>query len=187
MKFLRMLFASILVLILTLSLTTCSSSNSSDNNTLGQVTDYRFNRVQQLVTNGPAPDFQMRLPNDEVKFLSDLRDQVVLINFWAVSCPYCVYEMPFLQSAYEELSAKGIIFIGVNVGEPEKTVTNFLTDKDLTFPIILDPDYYASILYNARYLPVTYLINKAGNIQIVKYGAFSSADQVTQMLKSIIE
>jgi peroxiredoxin len=165
----------------------CSSTASGDKVELGTVTDYRSYREQPLTKNGPAPDFQFQMPDGETMFLSDLQGKVVLLNFWAVSCPYCVLEMPYLQQAYDLLSSQGVVILGVNTGESEKTVAKFVSGKSLSFPIILDPEYYASILYGAQYLPTTYLIDKTGNISTVKIGAYTSAEQVTTALKALLQ
>jgi len=44
-------------------------------------------------------------------FLSDLKGKTVLLNFWAVSCPYCVLEVPYLEEAYDALSEEGVVFL----------------------------------------------------------------------------
>ncbi len=186
MKFLRMLFLfSILVpLAFTIS---CAPTDGSSKIELGAVTEYRSYREQALTKNGPAPDFQLQMPDGETLFLSDFKGKVVLLNFWAVSCPYCVKEMPYLQQTYDSLSSQGVVILGINTGESEKTVDKFVSSKSLSFPIILDPEYYASILYGAQYLPTTYLIDKAGNISTMKIGAFTSAEQIITALKALLQ
>jgi peroxiredoxin len=176
---------SLLVIFPLLFVIACNSSVSGANVELGTVTDFRTYREQPLAKNQPAPDFQFQMPNGDTMLLSDLKGKTVLLNFWAVSCPYCILEMPYLEAAYDALSADSFVFLGINVGESMKTVTNFLKDKDISFPIILDPDYFASILYNAQYLPVTYLIDKTGNIYTIKIGAFTNGQQVITALQSL--
>jgi peroxiredoxin len=185
MKFLRTVIPVIIVLVLVFG-ASCTSTNASSVK-LGTITDYRSYIKQPLAKNGQAPDFQFKLPDGDTMFLSDLQGKTVLLNFWAVSCPYCVREMPYLQQAYNSLSSQGIIILGINTGESEKTVAKFVSSKNISFPVLLDPEYYASILYNAQYLPTTYLIDKAGNINNVIIGAFSDAEQVITSLKDLLQ
>ena len=35
--------------------------------------------------------------------LESHREKVVLVNFWATHCPYCLEEMPYLQRIYRDL------------------------------------------------------------------------------------
>jgi len=186
MKSLGTIFLAIIVLSLIFTVS-CTSTGDGDKVELGTVTDYRSYREQPIAKNSPAPDFQLQMPDGETIFLSDLKGNVVLLNFWAVSCPYCVLEMPYLQEAHDSLSSLGVIIIGINTGESEKTVAKFVSSKSLSFPIILDPEYYASVLYGAQYLPTTYLIDKAGNISTMKIGAFTSPEQVMVALKALIQ
>jgi peroxiredoxin len=185
MKFLRTVIPVIIVLVLIFG-ASCTPINASSTK-LGTVTDYRSYVQQPLAQNGSAPDFQFQMPDGETMFLSDLKGKTVLLNFWAVSCPYCVKEMPYLQQAYDSLSSQGVIILGVNTGESAKTVAKFVSSKKLSFPVLLDPEYYASILYNAQYLPTTYLIDKAGNINNVKIGAFSDAEQIITSLEELVQ
>ncbi|MFP3897787.1 MAG: redoxin domain-containing protein [Dehalococcoidia bacterium] len=72
-----------------------------------------------------APDFTLATVGGQPVTLSDLRDQWVLLNFWTLGCRYCVMQMPYLQAAFEE-KAGGIEFIGINLGESEEKVREFL-------------------------------------------------------------
>ena len=90
-----------------------------------------------------------------------------------------------MQQTYESLSSQGVVILGINTGESKKIVTKFLDGKDISFPIILDPDYYASDLYGVYYLPTSYFVDKTGNIITAQYGAFSSAEQISAALKTI--
>jgi len=187
MKHMRTLFTFILISTLMLSLIACSPSNSNSNDTIGKVTDYRSNTAQQIIKNGPAPDFQMQMPDGKIKFLSDLHGKVVLLNFWRINCPYCILEMPYLQDAYNELSAEEVVILGINTSDSENEIIKFLTSKKLSFPIIRDSDFYVSTLYQVRYVPTTYLIDKTGNIQIVKIGAFANANDIITALKALLQ
>jgi peroxiredoxin len=187
MKPVRISLTSILISTLLLSLIACSSSNSNSNDTIGKVTDYRSNVTQQIIKNGPAPDFQMQMPDGKIKFLSDLHGKVVLLNFWRINCPYCILEMPYLQEAYNELSADEVVILGINTSDSESAITKFLTNKKLSFPMIRDSNFYVSTLYQVRYVHTTYLIDKTGNIQIVKIGAFANAADIITALKALLQ
>jgi peroxiredoxin len=95
--------------------------------------------------------------------------------------------MPYLQEAYNELSADEVVILGINTSDSEGAITKFLTNKKLSFPSIRDSDFYVSTLYQVRYVPTTYLIDKTGNIQIVKIGAFANAAEIITALKALLQ
>ncbi|MCZ6647811.1 MAG: TlpA disulfide reductase family protein, partial [Thaumarchaeota archaeon] len=50
-----------------------------------------------------APDFRLQSINGDEVSLGDFRGKVVLVNFWATWCPFCVNEMPAFQQLNEDL------------------------------------------------------------------------------------
>ena len=103
---------------------------------------------------------------------------MVLLNIWLVDCPYCVKEMPLLEQAFIDWQDKGFVILAVNTGDAESRVEEFVSQRKLSFDIILDPDVYASTVYQAIYLPTTYIIDKTGKIVGGQIGAFTNTDEI---------
>lgn len=119
---------------------------------------------------GEAPDFEVSLTNGESFRLSDCRGKVVLINIWATWCGPCVAEMPDLQQLAQDYAGKAII-VGVNCGEPEETVREFVEQNGYTYPIALDPDYLVSgMLYPTMSIPYTIVVDANGVITQLHLG-----------------
>lgn len=163
------------------------SQNATVDVPLGRVTDYRQDPAQALAKGSPAPDFQFTNADGQTLLFSSLKDKVVLVNFWAVSCPYCVKEMPLIQQAYQALRDKGLVVLAINTGETESTVTKFLSKRGLTFDVILDPDVYVSTVYQAHYLPTTYIIDKTGIIVEGKIGAFTNMTEIISAVEPYLD
>ena len=66
----------------------------------------------------PAPDFALPARDGEEVRLSELRGQVVMINFWATWCGPCRQEMPLLEQLQVKYEPLGFTLLGVNV-EPD--------------------------------------------------------------------
>lgn len=87
-----------------------------------------------------APDFALeQLGGGEVR-LSKLRGTVVLVNLWATWCPACVREAPRLEEVYAARRERGFVVLGVNTTyqDDRAKVAQFVRDRGLTFPILLD-------------------------------------------------
>jgi thiol-disulfide isomerase/thioredoxin len=109
-------------------------------------------------------DFELEDLNGNLKTLSSYRGKFVFLNFWATWCGPCRVEMPSMQRMYDELKDEGLEIIAVDIREDQKTVSKFMKDNNLTFPVLLDRKGQVSGIYGVRSIPTTYLINKDGNI-----------------------
>lgn len=117
-----------------------------------------------------APDFTLSALDGSSITLSDMAGKVVFINFWATWCPPCEAEMPAIQSLHE--SSPEVIILAVNATNQDslEEVRRFVTERQLTFPILLDQDGQVGRLYETNALPSSFFIDKKGVIRKVVYG-----------------
>ncbi|MBA7693398.1 Thiol-disulfide oxidoreductase ResA [subsurface metagenome] len=134
----------------------------------------------------PAPDFQLPNLEGQVVSLSDFRGKPVLLNFWATWCSPCRFEMPFIQSIFEESSDTGLVILAVDIGEAPSTVKDFIQSGNFSFPVLLDTSQDVALEYNIRGIPTTFLIDKDGIIQEIRVGAFPSMLEIKRSLSKII-
>ena len=111
-----------------------------------------------------APDFTLTdLDGKQVK-LSDLRGQVVYLNFWATWCPPCREEMPAIEAIHQEMGDR-VKVLAVNVEGPRDEVSAFAREFGLSFQIALDTDLSVARRYQVRGIPVSLFIDKNGIIR----------------------
>jgi len=112
-----------------------------------------------------APEFKLTDINGKRVALSDLRGKVVLLNFWATWCGPCRAEMPSLGNLYEALKGKGFVVIAVSVDTSEKPVKPFVSEKRISFPVLMDKDKEVAFdQYGVFGLPTSFLIDRRGVI-----------------------
>ena len=129
-----------------------------------------------------APDFETFTPDGERVKLSELRGQVVLVNFWATWCPPCRMEMPAFQEVYEKRGGSGdFTVIAVNNREDAALVQRFAQDMQLTFPMVLDVGGRIQEQYAIQGYPSTFVIDPRGVIISQHVGALN-AQQVDQFI-----
>lgn len=109
-----------------------------------------------------------------------------MLNFWATWCGPCVFEIPFIQSIFEESSDTGLVILAVNIGEAPPTVRDFMQSGNFSFPVLLDTSQDVALEYNVRGILTTFLIDKNGIIQVIIVGAFSSMLEIKRSLSKII-
>lgn len=132
--------------------------------------------LQGRVTDGPAPDFTLRSFEGETIRLSDLRGQVVVVNFWASWCPPCREEAPYLESTWRKYQDQGVIFIGIDYVDIETEALAYIDEFNISY--FNGPDLRTTIsqAYNIRGVPETYVIKKNGEIGYVHVGPIYPPD-----------
>jgi thiol-disulfide isomerase/thioredoxin len=108
--------------------------------------------------------------------LKDLRGRVVLVNFWATWCEPCLAEMPSLERLKGKLAARPFEILAVNYGESHAKVAAYVGKQGVTLPVLLDPDKTAADAWNAKGLPMTFLVDASGR---VRYSTFGERDWST--------
>ena len=133
------------------------------------------------------PDFKLAtLDGGQVK-LSDLRGHPVLINFWASWCGPCKVEMPLIVDAYNWHKAAGLRVLAIDSNQFDNMddIRAFVSQRNMTFDVLLDVDDSVSSQWNVNALPSTFFIKADGTIAQVHIGQMT-ADQLNDYLKMIL-
>lgn len=120
-----------------------------------------------------APNFEVLGLDGQMVRLSDYRDQVVLMDFWATWCPPCVASLPALNGVSGRFSDRGFVVLGVNQ-EPgeEARVRAFVHARSIRFPVVVDTGDISS-KYGVYALPTSFLVDRNGIVRSVFRGAVS--------------
>jgi peroxiredoxin len=112
-----------------------------------------------------APQANFATLGGEKIALDSLRGKVVLVNFWATSCPGCIHEMPDLVKTHQKFSARGFETVAVAMSyDPPEYVRQFSERNGLPFKVAIDTDGSAAQAFGARVTPTTFIIDKQGQI-----------------------
>lgn len=114
---------------------------------------------------GPAPDFTLKSNTGKNIRLSELRGQVVMLNFWASWCGPCKQEMPLLDALYKRYSPAGFTLLGINAEEDLSEAKALLAKDPVAFPVLFDTDSKMSETYGVDAMPSSVLIDCNGNMR----------------------
>ncbi len=95
--------------------------------------------------------------------LSELRGKVVLVNFWATWCPPCRKEMPDLEALYNRFKGEGLVVLAISDEDAAK-VRPFIAEREVTYPILLDPGRKVNDLFQVEGIPKTFVYDREGKL-----------------------
>lgn len=116
-----------------------------------------------------APDFEELKIDGKTKMkLSDLRGQVVLLDFWASWCGPCRKENPNVVKLYQRYKDKGFTVMSVSLDRDRAAWLAAIEKDGLVWPNhVSDLGHWSSKvpqLYEVHGIPFTVLIDKEGKI-----------------------
>ena len=117
-----------------------------------------------------APNFTLRSIQGHNVRLSDLRGQVVLINFWATWCGPCRQEMPLLDEIHDKYQKVGFRVVAVSIDQDRKQAAAMARSLKVRAPILFDDDQKVSRLYDLQGMPSTFIVDRNGMIRYVHVG-----------------
>ncbi|BCB25616.1 thioredoxin [Sulfurimicrobium lacus] len=113
-----------------------------------------------------APNVDLTTLDGKQMALDSLRGKVVLVNFWATSCPGCVSEMPALADIYRKYQPRGLEVVAVAMNyDPPEYVRNYAQQRNLPFTIALDTTGKAAEAFSqVKLTPTSFVIDRKGHI-----------------------
>jgi len=137
---------------------------------------------------GTAPDFTLALypgydgglGRPQVR-LSDLRGQIVFINFWASWCVSCREEQPVLERIWQRYRARGVVFVGIDYVDTEPQALKYLAEFKVTYPNGPDLGTRVSSRYRIRGVPESFLVDRQGNIVWFKLAPVSERELAAEL------
>jgi len=134
-----------------------------------------FDANNPATVNFPAPGLNLHDLNGQPVSLADHLGQVVLVNNWATWCPPCRQEMPILEAYFRDHNHQGFTIVAIDAGDPSETVSEFISEYEMSFPVWVDPSSSALNSFRNNYLPSSYLIDREGQVIMVWSGAVTRA------------
>ena len=99
---------------------------------------------------------------------SDLRGQVVVVNFWASWCVACREEHPALLAVADTYREAGVTFVGIVYQDKKDAAVGFLDEMGRgsdNYRYVTDPDSAAALDFGVFGVPETFIIDRDGVIR----------------------
>jgi peroxiredoxin len=124
-----------------------------------------------------APDFSLPSVAGDTVTLSSLREQVVVLVFWASWSKNASAQLKELDKLERELGSKGLAVLGLNQREEPGQVADFAERYQLSMKMLLD-DGTAKRAYGVNGLPDLWIADRKGVLR-ARFIGYSPSDLAT--------
>ena len=142
-----------------------------------EITNEQLDKIKEVTNDiNIAKDFSLKsVVKDSTYNLSNMKDKVILINFWATWCGPCRMEIPDFNELYKKYSDKGLEILGISISDTKEQLMNFLKAYTIDYPVLYGSqgDMQKVVIdYGGVYsIPMSFLIGKNNEIKRIYPGA----------------
>ena len=117
-----------------------------------------------------APDVYLRQLDGTEFRLSDHRDRVIVLDFWASWCAPCMAMMPKIQALVGDQDPEKVLLVSVNLEESAEHISGVMERKQLTSTVVMDVDSAAATKFNVKSMPQWFVVDREGKIAAMHAG-----------------
>jgi cytochrome c biogenesis protein CcmG, thiol:disulfide interchange protein DsbE len=113
----------------------------------------------------------------------------IIINIWASWCTGCKEEMPYFVDLYANpiFKSEEIKLLGIDVDEKNAdSGPNFIKSHGMSWPHLEDTDSRSKLVFGPG-VPVTYFLDKSGEVIHKHIGAYRSKSQLYEAVEKYFE
>ncbi len=133
-----------------------------------------------------ASEISLPTENGEITKLSSLRGKVVLLDFWASWCRPCRVTNRQVHPLYKKYKDKGFEIFSVSVDGSKPAWLSAVKQDNMQWTHVIDTKAAngneLTNIWNIRYIPSTFLIDKEGTILAVA----PEKDELEKWLKKLL-
>ena len=96
----------------------------------------------------------------------DLKDQVVILDFWATWCPPCIESIPHMNELVEAFKDKPVAFLSITY-EPERMIQPFLEKHPMKSKVASDNDFKMFRSFKAFGIPTIVIVDQKRKVAAV--------------------
>ena len=165
------------------------NKQGSTNNTAGKLISYPDENNFPVAPDLTGIAGYINTTPQELK--SEMKDKVVLYDFWTYSCINCLRTLPYLKAWNDKYADKGLLIIGVHSPEFEfekdpNNVKMAAQKYGVTYPIVLDSDHATWDAFSNRYWPAEYITDDLGHIRHTHFGE-GEYDQTEKVIQQLLD
>jgi thiol-disulfide isomerase/thioredoxin len=132
------------------------------------------------------PALTLKDLNGRTFSLSDYKNKIVLLNFWATWCPPCRTEIPDLIKKQMQYRDQGLSIIGITYPPQKLTeVRRFVRKTKMNYRVAIGTKASKALFTSSETLPMTVVIDRDGTVRDVIEGVMFS-DEFDEKVRPLL-
>jgi len=120
--------------------------------------------------------------------LSQYKNKVVYLDFWASWCGPCRKSFPWLNEIETKYKKQGLVVIGVNLDTELDQAKQFLKEVPANFRVFSDPDGKLAEKYKLIGMPSSFVIDGKGQVRHRHVGfKKNKTDEYEKSIQSLLK
>ncbi|MGE5735910.1 MAG: redoxin domain-containing protein [Acidobacteriota bacterium] len=117
----------------------------------------------------------MNVPKGTNVSLASRKGKVTIVHFWTFGCINCKRNLPYYREWQKRFAGRGLEIIGVHTPETDeerdpKNVAKKVKEYEITYPVLIDQQAENWKIWQQRYWPTVYLVDKQGRVRFAWEG-----------------
>lgn len=147
--------------------------------------------LRKSMINEAAPSFALYDLDKKKVDMADLKNKIVVVDFWATWCGPCKASFPSMQkmvNKYKDNPEVKFVFIDTweRVEDKAKNAADFIASNKYTFHVLQDNDDKVVEQFKVSGIPTKFVIDKNGKIRFKAVG-YEGDEKLMQELTAMIE
>jgi cytochrome c biogenesis protein CcmG/thiol:disulfide interchange protein DsbE len=116
-----------------------------------------------VLEHATAPALNLKTLDDKPVTSAQMRNKTYVVNFFNSWCIPCQQEEPALKEFYDQhKSEPDFAMLGIIIQDDASTMRGYVSDKGITWPVLVDPQGSAALDYGTTGQPETYVVAPDG-------------------------
>ena len=173
-----------------LSLSACDGGHSDEDSRANFVPGKGGVGTIPVADRQAAPDISGSTTRGKPLDIADYKGKVVVLNVWGSTCGPCIAEAPNFAEVAKATKGRGVAFVGINVGDAEKTqAVSFEERHKMPYPSLFDPTAKLLLRFpkgtlNVQAIPATVVLDREGRPAARTLGALDK-DELRRMIAPV--
>jgi thiol-disulfide isomerase/thioredoxin len=139
-----------------------------------------------LNTSAKAADFSLKTPDGKIVKLSDYKNKIVILDFWATWCPPCRKGIPDLIAIQKEYK-NDVVVIGISL-DRDNTIADvvpFIKNYGINYPVVYGNMDVVKAYGGIEAIPTSFILDQKGNIVDTHVGLVPK-ETYTSVIKTLL-